>query len=314
MLLPARQMAREAANRQVAMTDDIKNHVENLAWAQDDVGYIPPERKSKPTDVVISGDDGTRAGRPRWNRPDSVARVESVTSPSEPAKLSTSKLPRAIWLSRCRAKIRSHSSRMSRHYLSRSRKRRSSAARNANQGNGQFGYPPAAQGGETNTFLMVTPRIIIQEEEHTYINELPADSLQWRGGGQKLNTEAYDAIVDNPFQTVGQNPLSTFSIDVDTASYSNVRRFLQQGSLPPSRRGAHRRAGELLPLRVRRSQGERAVRREHSGGGLPLGPRPSAGAHRLKEGARSRSKTVPRAISCFLSTSRARCAMPTSFR
>jgi len=47
------------------------------------------------------------------------------------------------------------------------------------------------------------------------------------------NTEAYDRIVDNPFREVAQNPLSTFSIDVDTASYSNVRRFLNQGALPP---------------------------------------------------------------------------------
>jgi len=47
------------------------------------------------------------------------------------------------------------------------------------------------------------------------------------------NTEAYDRIQDNPFLAVTQNPLSTFSIDVDTASYSNVRRFLNQGTLPP---------------------------------------------------------------------------------
>jgi Ca-activated chloride channel family protein len=47
------------------------------------------------------------------------------------------------------------------------------------------------------------------------------------------NADAYDAINDNPFLTVVQNPLSTFSVDVDTASYSNVRRYLNQGQLPP---------------------------------------------------------------------------------
>ncbi|HEX8296748.1 MAG TPA: von Willebrand factor type A domain-containing protein [Chthoniobacteraceae bacterium] len=47
------------------------------------------------------------------------------------------------------------------------------------------------------------------------------------------NTEAYDAITDNVFLAVRENPLSTFSIDVDTASYSNVRRFLNQQKLPP---------------------------------------------------------------------------------
>ena len=48
------------------------------------------------------------------------------------------------------------------------------------------------------------------------------------------NTEGYDHLTDNPFLGVGHNPLSTFSIDVDTASYANVRRFLDQGSLPPA--------------------------------------------------------------------------------
>jgi Ca-activated chloride channel homolog len=47
------------------------------------------------------------------------------------------------------------------------------------------------------------------------------------------DTESYDRIDENPFLTARKNPLSTFSIDVDTASYSNVRRFLVQGSLPP---------------------------------------------------------------------------------
>lgn len=49
----------------------------------------------------------------------------------------------------------------------------------------------------------------------------------------ELNTESYDTITDNPFLSVRQNPLSTFSIDVDTASYANVRRFLNTGRLPP---------------------------------------------------------------------------------
>jgi Ca-activated chloride channel family protein len=46
--------------------------------------------------------------------------------------------------------------------------------------------------------------------------------------------EVYTPIVDNPFQPVtAKDRLSTFSIDVDTASYSNVRRFLAQNTLPP---------------------------------------------------------------------------------
>lgn len=48
-----------------------------------------------------------------------------------------------------------------------------------------------------------------------------------------FNTEEYDRINDNEFKDAKANPLSTFSIDVDAASYSNVRRFINQGSLPP---------------------------------------------------------------------------------
>jgi len=47
-------------------------------------------------------------------------------------------------------------------------------------------------------------------------------------------TEQYEAIRENPFiPAVGEKAVSTFSIDVDTASYANVRRFLNEGRLPP---------------------------------------------------------------------------------
>jgi Ca-activated chloride channel family protein len=54
-----------------------------------------------------------------------------------------------------------------------------------------------------------------------------------RRGDRRFNTESYDRIVDNPFLGVRENPLSTFSIDVDRASYSNVRRFVTIGQRPP---------------------------------------------------------------------------------
>jgi Ca-activated chloride channel family protein len=50
---------------------------------------------------------------------------------------------------------------------------------------------------------------------------------------QDFNTESYSAISENGFKTSLSNPLSTFSIDVDAASYSNMRRFIQNGQLPP---------------------------------------------------------------------------------
>ena len=54
----------------------------------------------------------------------------------------------------------------------------------------------------------------------------------------KADREAYDEIVENRFLNVQNSPLSTFSIDVDTASYTNLRRMLNQGVTPP--RGAIR--------------------------------------------------------------------------
>jgi Ca-activated chloride channel family protein len=48
------------------------------------------------------------------------------------------------------------------------------------------------------------------------------------------NTEKYANHADNPIQRVVENPVSTFSIDVDTGSYSNVRRMLVAGQRPPA--------------------------------------------------------------------------------
>jgi Ca-activated chloride channel homolog len=50
---------------------------------------------------------------------------------------------------------------------------------------------------------------------------------------ERGNTEGYALIDDNPFYLARQTPLSTFSVDVDRASYSNVRRFLREGKQPP---------------------------------------------------------------------------------
>ncbi|WP_345785924.1 von Willebrand factor type A domain-containing protein [Gemmatimonas sp.] len=58
----------------------------------------------------------------------------------------------------------------------------------------------------------------------------PRDYPRRDGGGSR---EQYDKIDDNPFLAVSVHPRSTFSVDVDRASYSNVRRFISQGQTPP---------------------------------------------------------------------------------
>ncbi|MEH2045339.1 YfbK domain-containing protein [Nostoc sp.] len=75
------------------------------------------------------------------------------------------------------------------------------------------------------------------------VNRANMPKLQTRGSigrvapepqtDNRFNTENYNRIEDNPFHRVSNDPLSTFSIDVDTASYSNVRQFITQGELPP---------------------------------------------------------------------------------
>ncbi|MEO6529134.1 MAG: von Willebrand factor type A domain-containing protein [Gemmatimonadaceae bacterium] len=61
----------------------------------------------------------------------------------------------------------------------------------------------------------------------------PSEGRLRRFPRDSFNTEAYDRIDENPFRSPTVAPFSTFSVDVDRASYSNVRRFLNQGTLPP---------------------------------------------------------------------------------
>ena len=79
----------------------------------------------------------------------------------------------------------------------------------------------------------------VASKNHFSMNSgaMPAGDFSAPAEGEQLpdgfNTEAYDHQVENSFLAVNQHPLSTFSIDVDTASYSNVRRMLTSGQLPP---------------------------------------------------------------------------------
>lgn len=59
------------------------------------------------------------------------------------------------------------------------------------------------------------------------------ESLAADPGEGEFRTDEYDKINENEFKDAAQNPLSTFSIDVDKASYANVRSYLNRGSLPP---------------------------------------------------------------------------------
>jgi Ca-activated chloride channel family protein len=55
----------------------------------------------------------------------------------------------------------------------------------------------------------------------------------FRRNAALANTESYARIDANPFRLTTDEPLSTFAADVDTASFANVRRFLNSGQMPP---------------------------------------------------------------------------------
>ena len=94
----------------------------------------------------------------------------------------------------------------------------------------------AAPGAVSAKIRGVSPGKVEQrsdrQAQRRYVDALPVEP--WRRQREPGNTEAYARIEENRFLAAEANPLSTFSIDVDAASYSNVRRFLSQGTLPPA--------------------------------------------------------------------------------
>ncbi len=90
------------------------------------------------------------------------------------------------------------------------------------------GFSKAMRSNITGQKMMqATPGIYKSEDVYPGYERADEDALPNR-------REGYDGIVENRFKKVTDNPLSTFSIDVDGASYSNMRRFINNGSLPPA--------------------------------------------------------------------------------
>jgi len=72
----------------------------------------------------------------------------------------------------------------------------------------------------------------LAKDENLYV--VAEDAVAEEGDQEIIeNSESYSKIVENTFHSPQHDPLSTFSIDVDRASYSNVRRFIEMGQLPP---------------------------------------------------------------------------------
>ncbi len=86
------------------------------------------------------------------------------------------------------------------------------------------------------------------------------------------NDEAFDRHTDNPFIPVANAPLSTFSIDVDTASYANVRRFLNQNTFPPADAVRIEEMLNYFPYHDPAPEGEHPLAVSAEIGGCPWNP------------------------------------------
>ena len=91
---------------------------------------------------------------------------------------------------------------------------------------------PAVKGlGNINRKMLLSQKAYgVDKTSRVYDNHGLPDTVD----STIFNTEEYDALRENRFLVASDNPLSTFSIDVDAGSYSNVRRYLQMGQLPPA--------------------------------------------------------------------------------
>jgi Ca-activated chloride channel family protein len=77
--------------------------------------------------------------------------------------------------------------------------------------------------------MEMAPLSKTNDSQQEYVVPAPTEESDF-----EPNTESYADIVENTFLDARKNPLSTFSIDVDRASYSNVRRFIESGIRPPA--------------------------------------------------------------------------------
>jgi Ca-activated chloride channel family protein len=91
---------------------------------------------------------------------------------------------------------------------------------------------------------MATTKVRVNGKDYAGVKNLPADIIeksqvidnygdQAVRGRAEFSNESYAKLIENKYQNPIDNPLSTFSVDVDNASYSNIRRFINGGQLPP---------------------------------------------------------------------------------
>ncbi len=107
--------------------------------------------------------------------------------------------------------------------------------------------PPGTPREAADTLATPSPPATVSKQEQAdghrprlevsgIISNMPSKILgltRIRAPAEPLDRENYAHFQENPVQRAAEQPVSTFSIDVDTGAYANVRRFLNQGRLPP---------------------------------------------------------------------------------
>lgn len=94
-------------------------------------------------------------------------------------------------------------------------------------------WPETSQ--EASVDRMAVSPAVVGDSAHFHRGTASVEHLRQRTRpiDRPVDRENYAHFDDNPIRRAGEQPVSTFSIDVDTASYANVRRMLQAGHLPP---------------------------------------------------------------------------------
>ena len=94
--------------------------------------------------------------------------------------------------------------------------------------------PPSPQMALPTIPPLPVPPVANRVEKRIASPAPPQSQMVLSGARRTMETERYRGAVANAIKRVAEEPVSTFSVDVDTASYANVRRFLNDGRRPPS--------------------------------------------------------------------------------
>jgi secreted protein with Ig-like and vWFA domain len=86
---------------------------------------------------------------------------------------------------------------------------------------------------DTRYFASANSKTERAEKDSLTLGAMPFVGRLFKDSPQDYSNESYTRIIENEMKDVAREPLSTLSIDVDTASYANVRRFLNQNMIPP---------------------------------------------------------------------------------